>query len=187
MYPITFPFRLGDKGLEIVNLQNGLLFLLRRKWFLLTTEEQQKLETVLLQEQQRQFFSDNATYELVTRFDKQMKLRPQAEGVDQATAEALNKVLRELGAFSGISDEILPEINRKLDTLVNNTERLGSIDNQLTQHGGELGKIKDNLSNQNNQLGNIDSKLGEQTTRMGSIDSKLGDHTSKLNSIDSKL
>ncbi len=151
MYPITFPFRIGDKGLEIVNLQNGLLFLLRRQWFRLTIEEQQKLETVLLQEQQQQLFSDNATSELVKRFKEQVELEPQAEGVDQVTAEALNKVLRETGAFSDMSDELLPEINRKLDTIVNNTERLGSIDNQLTQHGGELGQIKDNLSNQNNQ------------------------------------
>jgi len=32
MPPITFPLRLGDKGSEIVNLQNGLLFLLRYGW-----------------------------------------------------------------------------------------------------------------------------------------------------------
>ncbi|MCC3474017.1 MAG: peptidoglycan-binding protein [Microcoleus sp. PH2017_15_JOR_U_A] len=187
MSPITFPLLLGDKGSAIVNFQNGLLFLLRRQWFQLDPREQQKLETILLEEQQRQFFSDNATYQLLKRFWEQTGVQPQIEGVDQATAETLNKVLRELGAFSDISDELLPEINKKLDAIAGNTERLGSIDNQLTQHGGQLGKIEGNLSNQNNQLGSIDSKLGEQTTRLGSIDSKLGDHTSKLNSIDSKL
>ena len=183
MFPISFPLFIGEKGSAIVNLQNGLLFLLRRQWFKLDPQEQQKLETVLLEEQQRQFFSDNATYQLLKRFWEQTGVQPEIEGVDRATAEALNKVLRELAAFSDISDELLPEINKKLDAIAGNTERLGSIDNQLAQ----LGKIEGNLSNQNNQLGSIDSKLGEQTTRLGSIDSKLGDHTSKLNSIDSKL
>lgn len=187
MPPITFPLRIGDKGSEIVNLQNGLLFLLRRGWFRLAPQEQQKLEKILLDEQQRQFFSDNATYQLLKRFWEQTGVQPQIDGVDQATAEALNKVLRELGAFSGVADEVLPEINKKLDAIVGSTERLGSIDNQLAQQGGQLGKIEANVSNQNRQLGSIDSKLGEQTTRLGSIDSKLGDHTSKLNSIDTKL
>lgn len=52
MFPITFPLRLGDKGSEIADLQNGLLFLLRRGWFQLDPREQQKLETVLIEEQQ---------------------------------------------------------------------------------------------------------------------------------------
>ena len=187
MPPITFPLRLGDKGSEIVNLQNGLLLLLRRGWFQLDAQEQQKLETVLLEEQQRQFFSDNATYQLLKRFWKQTGVQPQIEGVDQATAEALNKILRELGAFSDVADEVLPEINQKLNKIIGHTERLGSIDNQLTQQIGQLGKIEASFGNQTQQLGGIDSKLGEQTTRLGSIDSKLGDHTSKLDSIDSKL
>lgn len=187
MSPITFPLQLGDKGSEIVNLQNGLLFLLRRGWFQLDPREQKKLETVLLEEQQRQFFSDNATYQLLKRFWEQTGVNPEIEGVDQGTAEALNKVLRELGAFSDVADQVLPEINKKLDAIIGSTERLVSIDNQLTQQSSQLGNIERNLSNQNNQLGSIDSKLGEQTTRLGSIDSKLGDHTGKLNSIDAKL
>ncbi|MCU0543437.1 MAG: neuraminidase-like domain-containing protein [Oscillatoriaceae cyanobacterium Prado104] len=183
MSPITFPLRLGDKGSAIVNLQNGLLFLLRRQWFKLDPREQQKLEKVLLEEQQRQFFSDNATYQLLKRFWEQTGIQPQIEGVDRATAEALNKVLKELGAFSDISDELLPEINKKLDAIAGSTERLGSIDNQLNK----LGKIEDNLSDRNERLGSINSQLGEQTTRLGSIDSKLGEHAGKLNSIDAKL
>jgi len=180
MPPITFPLRLGDRGSEIINLQNGLLFLLRRGWFQFDPQEQQKLEAVLLEEQQRQFFSDNATYQLLKRFWEQTGVQPQIEGVDQTTAEALNKILRERGAFSGVADEVLPEINKKLDAIIGSTERLVSIDNQL-------GKIEGNLSHHNNQFGSIDFKLGEQTTQLGSIDSKLGDHTSQLNSIDTKL
>ncbi|MBD2254377.1 neuraminidase-like domain-containing protein [Nostoc parmelioides] len=187
MPPITFPLQIGDKGSEVVNLQNGLLFLLRRGWFQLELQEQQKLETVLLEEQQRQFFSDNATYQLLKRFWERTGVQPQIEGVDQATAEAFNKILRELGAFSNVADEVLPEINKKLDVIIGGTERLGSIDNQLAQHSGQLGKIEGNLSNQNSQLGSINSKLGDQTIQLGSIDSKLGDHTGKLNSIDAKL
>lgn len=187
MPPLTFPLYIGDKGSEIVNLQNGLLFLLRRGWFQLNPQEQKKLETVLLEEQQRQFFSDNATYQLLKRFWERTGVQPQIEGVDQATAEALNKILKELGAFSDVADEVMAEINKKLGVIVSSTERLSSIDNQLAQHGGQLGKIVASLGSQNDQFSSIDSKLDEQTTHLVSMDSKLGKHTSKLNSIDSKL
>jgi peptidoglycan hydrolase-like protein with peptidoglycan-binding domain len=172
MRPITFPLALGNKGAEVVNLQDGLLLLLRRNWFQLDSAEQQKLETVLLEEQQRQFFSDNVTYQLLKLFWEQAGVKS-AEGIDRTTAEALNKLLKELGAFANVADDVLSEISIKLDMIAISTEQLGNIDA--------------NISTQTDQLGSIDSRLSEHTTQLGNLNSKIGDRLDKLSSIDSKL
>lgn len=174
MYPITFPLRLGDRGPEVVNLQDGLLFLLQQQWFQLNPEERKKIDSLLRQEQQRQFFSDNATYELVQRFQERVGLQPQDEGVDRRTAEALNKVLENLGAFSNRGDEVLPQISRQLDGIANSANQLGTISDRLAQHGNQFGRMAADLTSQTNQLSSIDVQLGKQTNVLGNIDAKIG-------------
>ncbi|WP_100902184.1 neuraminidase-like domain-containing protein [Nostoc flagelliforme] len=97
MKEITPPLNTNNSGQEVTNLQDGLLLLLRRQFIRVADTEQQVYEEGLRKEQVAQVFGDS-TQKLVTIFQEQSGLRTTGE-VDESTAESLNKVLKELGAF----------------------------------------------------------------------------------------
>jgi hypothetical protein len=97
MKEITPPINSNNSGQEVTNLQEGLLLLLRRQFIRVADTEQQVYEEGLRREQAAQIYND-FTQKLVTIFQEQSGLRTTGE-VDEPTAESLNKVLKELGAF----------------------------------------------------------------------------------------
>lgn len=102
--PITtppLPLRRNSQGADVTNLQDGLLLLLRKQ--VIHTDLQQFLVDGLTREQQAQRY-DDATAKTVGIFQDQSHLHL-SEEVDQPTAEALNKALKDLGAF----DEPAPQ------------------------------------------------------------------------------
>lgn len=97
MRPITFPLDRTSQGSEVSNLQDGLLLLLRRRAVRILESDQPTFEAGLQREQTAQTYAD-FTQRIITSFQRSSDLRPTGE-VDQPTAEALNRALRELGAF----------------------------------------------------------------------------------------
>ncbi|MBE8989894.1 neuraminidase-like domain-containing protein [Nostoc sp. LEGE 12450] len=97
MKEITPPINRKNSGQEVTNLQDGLLLLLRRQFIRVADTEQQVYEEGLRREQAAQVYND-FTQKLVTIFQDQSGLRATGE-VDEPTAESLNRVLKELGAF----------------------------------------------------------------------------------------
>jgi peptidoglycan hydrolase-like protein with peptidoglycan-binding domain len=95
--PIQSPLNRDSKGADVVNLQEGLLLLLRRQILQVFEGEEG-----LLREQREQIYTD-ITQKLVAIFQERQQLNPgnNLGNVDESTALALNKVLKELGAFDG--------------------------------------------------------------------------------------
>lgn len=98
MRPITPPLTRETQGSEVVNLQDGLLLLLDRQFLgpIGAPDLQAYLEG-LRNEQTAQAYGRTTT-KLVGFFQKQSLLRTTGE-VDAPTAEALNRLLKEWGAF----------------------------------------------------------------------------------------
>lgn len=173
MRPIAPPINRNSQGSEVINLQDGLLLLLRRQFFQVSQEEQRFYEEGLLREQQAQRY-DDITQKLVGIFQERSGLNATGE-VDAPTAEVLNRVLRELGAFSGNSDDLLTEINRKLDSIITETEKIGSLDNQIVQQTGQLVEIGNQVAQQRagtnalqlNDRGTVAKDLQNKLVRLG--------------------
>jgi hypothetical protein len=100
MQRIIAPLQFGDTSPAVANLQDGLLRLLRRQVIQVTDEERRFCEDGLLREQREQNYND-ITRKLVAIFQEQQQLNPGNDqgNVDAPTAEALNRLLQELGAF----------------------------------------------------------------------------------------
>ena len=81
----------------VINLQDVLLLLIEKGIIQLPDPERQELSNALANERQESAYRD-VTAKLVTIFREQHGLEP-GEIVDEHTAEALNSVLQELGAF----------------------------------------------------------------------------------------
>ena len=98
MKPITPPLTRNSQGSEVVNLQDGLLLLLNRQFLRsITADDLQAYLERLRKEQTAQTYG-KVTTKLVAIFQEQSQLPAEGE-VDAPTAEALNKILKELGAF----------------------------------------------------------------------------------------
>jgi Neuraminidase-like domain/Salmonella virulence plasmid 28.1kDa A protein len=98
MRPITPPLTRNSQGSEVTNLQDGLLLLLNRQFFQsIDANELQAYREGLLKEKAARIYG-KITAKLVAIFQEQSKLQATGE-VDAPTAEILNRVLRELGAF----------------------------------------------------------------------------------------
>lgn len=91
---ITPPLTRNSQGSEVTNLQDGLLLLLNRQVLGSITENDLQ---ALRKEQIAQAYG-KVTTKLVAIFQKQSQLSGKGE-VDAPTAEALNRILKELGAF----------------------------------------------------------------------------------------
>ena len=173
MLPIVALINRNSRGQEVTNLQNGLLLLLRNQSIRLSDAERQRYEEGLINEQNKQEYND-ITQKLVGIFQGQSGLNTTGE-VDAPTAEALNKALRGLGAFPASSDGLLPEISRKLDTIIAETEKIGSIDSQIAQQAGQLVGIGSQVAQQIakpstlrlNDRGTMVKDLQEKLSRLG--------------------
>jgi len=106
MRPITPPLTGNSQGSEVINLQDGLLLLLNRQFLRsITANDLQAYLAGLRKEQIAQAYG-KVTTKLVAIFQEQSQLPAQGE-VDGPTAEALNKILKELGAFEQPSQFIV--------------------------------------------------------------------------------
>jgi len=88
----------NSQGEEVTNLQDGLLLLLRRQLIRVSDQQRRFFEEGLIREQQAQRY-DDITQKLVSIFQEQNRLQITGE-VDEPTAQALNILLRGIGAFN---------------------------------------------------------------------------------------
>lgn len=99
MKPVVAPINPGDQSPKVANLQAGLISLLRDEFIQVDASRRAELLRALEDEMQGQEYRD-ATKDTVTHFQEQQRLESNGE-VDEATAEALNAALREIGALNG--------------------------------------------------------------------------------------
>lgn len=104
MKPIVASIRPDDQGAEIVNLQAGLIALIRNQ--LLRGDSPEQIDGLLrgLDEEQLRQIYGGATKEAVYMFQRPRHLQG-GGAVDEETAAALNAALREIGALAA---EVLP-------------------------------------------------------------------------------
>ena len=96
MNKITFPLSRRTQGASVLDLQNALLALLERQSLLASDEPiRRELTGVLRGEASVPTYGD-ATTRVVATFQRERRLPPSGE-VDGPTADAINKLLRELG------------------------------------------------------------------------------------------
>jgi peptidoglycan hydrolase-like protein with peptidoglycan-binding domain len=96
MNKIIFPLKPGMRGESVADLQDGLQLLLDKGGIQPSAAELQVLEEELHIERSQNSYG-HATTELVDLFQKQHHLSA-SNGVDEATAKALNAMLKELGS-----------------------------------------------------------------------------------------
>ena len=106
MHNVIAPLKPSDQGPEVTNLQAALRLLIDRDKIALDPDTRDALLKDFNAERSRQVYGDKATTIIVSRFQTQYRLK--ATGmVDAPTAEALNGILTDLGAFE--SDPPPPE------------------------------------------------------------------------------
>ncbi|HEX9423539.1 MAG TPA: neuraminidase-like domain-containing protein [Pyrinomonadaceae bacterium] len=96
MIPITPPLKSGDRGPSVGNLQEGLL-LLFENGLAQSSEERRQLTELLRSERQGLAYSTGTT-RVITLLQERNRLQVTGS-VDVITAEFINKLLKELGAF----------------------------------------------------------------------------------------
>ncbi|MBA2748697.1 MAG: hypothetical protein H0U45_08135 [Tatlockia sp.] len=107
MKPIQATVRRNDRGDNVINLQDALLLLLEKARFDLSDARRRELEEQLRAERDSQQYFDG-TVKVVAIFQEQYRERFHMEingEVDEPTAEALNKLLAESGAFEQANAE----------------------------------------------------------------------------------
>ena len=98
MEKITFPLQPEMQGAEVANLQDGLLFLLEKDIFQLDEVTRKRVTERLRIERADEIYQE-ATFNVVRLFQSEHRLEPSGL-VDEPTAETLNALLEELGAFN---------------------------------------------------------------------------------------
>src|SRR5438045_4169804 len=106
MQRITVPVSRNDRGPQVPDLQEGLLLLLDRGR--IEVGDRLALVRKLLEDQHEPVYGD-ATREAVASFQRQYQQtfglqHVSGEQVDRRTADALNRMLDELGAFPRTAD-----------------------------------------------------------------------------------
>ena len=97
MKPISYPLKPDDRGDEVANLQEGLLFLIEKRIIQQPPHERPSLSVRLAGEKKDATYG-RATEGAVKLFQRQHDLQAAGE-VDEPSAAALNRVLRELGVI----------------------------------------------------------------------------------------
>ena len=131
MKKITSNLQPGTQGDSVADLQDALLFLIERNVIKTslppnrpTADELETLTTRLKQERLESTFRD-ATQQVVRYFQNQQGLGDHLAGiVEQKTAGAINKLLRELGALA-------PAVSFRVSGRVYSTDRAGVGDLQV--------------------------------------------------------
>jgi hypothetical protein len=98
MQPISAPIQVTDQGPHVANLQDALRFFVERGKLDIPDPARGRILEALARERARELYGDGGTQLLVKGFQAQYHL-PVTGEVDDATAAALNKLLKELGAF----------------------------------------------------------------------------------------
>jgi hypothetical protein len=112
MNKVSFPLNLGVTGATVVDLQDGLQLVLERGAILPNDAgARRELSAALKRERDEQRYGD-ITGRVVGVFQGERRLRPSNE-VDEATAKALNAVLKELGAFDERDSENIRTVDEK--------------------------------------------------------------------------
>ncbi len=96
MIPITPPLKSGDRGPTVGNLQEGLMFLLENG--LAQSREERRQLTELLRTELQGLAYSNGTVRTISLLQERNQLQVTGS-VDVITAEFINKLLKELGAF----------------------------------------------------------------------------------------
>lgn len=101
MQRIIAPLQFGDRGPTVANLQDALQLFLDRRVLLANAEgARRELAAVLQRERAEQSYQE-ATRKLVSIFQEEQQIQPQREfgNVDDRTADAMNRLLQELGGL----------------------------------------------------------------------------------------
>lgn len=137
MKPIVTPLRPGDRGAEVVNLQDGLRRLLTRQVIDVDSGQREELLQGLAQESQTREYG-GATEKVIAIFQEQHQIAPNGM-IDKDTAALLNRVLEEIGGFDDGGDggggaEVLNALQKQTETLqaINDgTSRLPDIESKM--------------------------------------------------------
>jgi|GEM_PF-1012524 len=144
MKAIVSPLNRNSQGAEVSNLQDGLLLLIRRQIIRLSDEERRFYEEGLLREQREQTYND-ITQKLVAIFQEQQQINAgnNQGNVDVLTAEALNRALRELGAF----DEPIPQPQNRVvrGQIISAGSPINGI--VVTVYDRDIGDVRQQLGN----------------------------------------
>jgi peptidoglycan hydrolase-like protein with peptidoglycan-binding domain len=118
--PITPPLRRNDQGEDVINLQDCLQLMLEKQAIQASEEERRSFEEGLKREQEKQLYGD-FTAKLIGRFQEQYSTRfhlAVTGETDAPTADALNSLLKELGATgpgqNGAAFEVKGEVASQL-------------------------------------------------------------------------
>ena len=109
MQRIVAPLQFGDRSPTVANLQDALQLFCDRRLLLANDEgSKQELSALLRRERAEQSYRD-ATRKLVAIFQEEQQIQPQREfgNVDDRTAEAMNRLLQELGGLDQPQTEIV--------------------------------------------------------------------------------
>jgi Tc toxin complex TcA C-terminal TcB-binding domain/Neuraminidase-like domain/Salmonella virulence plasmid 28.1kDa A protein len=101
MQRIIAPLQVNDRGVTVANLQAALqLFLDRGVLLINDVGARQEIAAVLKREHAKQTYGE-ATRKLVSVFQEEQQIRPESESgnVDDRTADEMNRLLEQLGAF----------------------------------------------------------------------------------------
>src|SRR2546421_8067693 len=104
MNKIIFPLNPGMEGGAVADLQDALLFLLAKGVFHFNDAQRTAAENALRIEREPRVFRNN-TKKLVSIFQETHRPLQVNGAVDERTADALNALLKELGALEPGHDE----------------------------------------------------------------------------------
>src|SRR5216683_5516201 len=138
MQPIQPPVNPNSLQATISNLQDVLLLLLQKGAYQLRDADRQAFVERLRPEREAQQYGDT-TGKLVGLFQEQRHIRP-ADQVDDATADAINALLRDFGVLDGQGGwtEVVKALDaqeRTLGTINLGTDHLSSIDQKICTLG----------------------------------------------------
>lgn len=108
MKPVISPLKSGDHGADVANLQEALLLLIDKGRIQLSPTDVQSFKNQLSQEHQDQTYQ-GGTVKVVANFQQQQHLQ-QTGTVDAPTADALNQILKGLGALDAAQNGQKPTI-----------------------------------------------------------------------------
>jgi Tc toxin complex TcA C-terminal TcB-binding domain/Neuraminidase-like domain/Putative peptidoglycan binding domain len=103
MKPVISPLTSSNHSADVANLQDALLLLIDKGRIQLSVAEAPTFKNLISQEQHDQTYGGSTT-KAVAIFQQQHQLQSTGT-VDAPTAEALNQILKELGALDATSDQ----------------------------------------------------------------------------------
>ena len=179
MQKIIAPINPNSTQADIANLQDALALFLQKSVFQLSDADARIFRARLREERAVGKYGD-VTHKLVGMFQS-MRNIPPADQVDDATAGAINVLLREFGALDGDNSgwtEVVGAIRdqtRALNAIHTGTDHLGAIDQKIGDLGQSLRRAPtlalngrgDLVRELHNQLSNLGVTLPTSETTDG--------------------